>query len=142
MDPTLALRWTEGTLLEAQALAHVGVWEWRVDSGRVHWSPELYRMYGFEADAGRTPEQDLQRVAATVLHRDWALLYAARDAALTRGEPFNFEFRIIREDGERRTLHAVGRVDVDPLTGKAMRILGTTQDITRRTTAEAAVVSA
>jgi diguanylate cyclase (GGDEF)-like protein/PAS domain S-box-containing protein len=139
VDPMSDLRWTEGTLLEAQTLAHVGVWEWRVDSGHVQWSPELYRMYGFEADAGRTPEQDLQRVAATVLPQDWPLLAAARDAALTRGESFDFELRIIREDGEHRTLHAVGRVDVDPQTGKTTRILGTTQDITPRKSAEAAL---
>lgn len=139
MDPTPHLHWTEGTLLEAQTLAHVGVWEWRVDSGQVHWSPELYRMYGFAADAGRTPEQDLQRVAATVVRQDWPVLAAARDAALTRGASFDFEFRIIREDGERRTLHAVGRVYADPQTGKTTRILGTTQDITRRQSAEAAL---
>ena len=31
---------------EVQEVAHIGIWEWEVDHGRVTWSPELYRIYG------------------------------------------------------------------------------------------------
>jgi PAS domain-containing protein len=33
-------------LAEAQALAHLGVWEWDVVRNRLYWSDELYQILG------------------------------------------------------------------------------------------------
>ena len=39
------------TLAEAQALAHVGSWEWSIADDRVSWSDEMYRIYGYAPGA-------------------------------------------------------------------------------------------
>jgi PAS domain S-box-containing protein len=40
---------SEAMLLESQAIAHVGSWEWDIESDRVVWSDELKRIYGYSA---------------------------------------------------------------------------------------------
>ena len=35
-------------LIEAQALAHLGSWDWDINSGKVQWSDEQYRIFGHE----------------------------------------------------------------------------------------------
>src|SRR5690349_2295990 len=32
----------------AEAIAHIGSWEWTLATGSVRWSDELYRIYGLE----------------------------------------------------------------------------------------------
>ena len=127
--------WDERTLLDAQAMAHMGMWEWSTVTGEVRWSPELCRIYGFDPDGF---EHDFDRFMATVIDEDRPLIERATVTALQHGESFDFELRIVGEDGQARTLHAVGRVDMDPETGHPRRILGTTQDITQRKLAEEA----
>ncbi|MEK6533171.1 MAG: PAS domain S-box protein, partial [Nitrospirota bacterium] len=38
-------------LLEAQALAHLGSWEWDIESGETDWSEEQFRIFGHEPEA-------------------------------------------------------------------------------------------
>ena len=38
-------------LLEAQALAHLGSWEWDIESGKTDWSEEQFRIFGHEPGA-------------------------------------------------------------------------------------------
>ena len=39
-------------LAEAQALAHIGSWEWDIAGDRVTWSNELYRIYDLQPERG------------------------------------------------------------------------------------------
>lgn len=135
VTPTRQAPWDEQTLLDAQAMAHVGMWEWSAATGEIRWSPELCRIYGFDPDGF---EHDYDRFMATVVDEDRPLIEQAMVTALGHGESFDFELRIVGEDGHARTLHAVGQVRLDPETGRPDRILGTTQDITERKLAEAA----
>ena len=41
----------ERQLREAQAVAHIGSWEWNVVTDTVTWSDELYRLFGLEPDS-------------------------------------------------------------------------------------------
>ena len=47
-------------LLEAQAIAHIGSWDWDVAAGELTASDELCRIYGFELGATLTPEMIFQ----------------------------------------------------------------------------------
>ncbi len=42
------LQRTQQLLAEAQALAHIGSWEWDLVTDRITWSDEHYRIFGFE----------------------------------------------------------------------------------------------
>ena len=41
-----ALRKSEASLVNAQRIAHLGNWEWDVIENEVHWSDEVYRIFG------------------------------------------------------------------------------------------------
>jgi PAS domain S-box-containing protein len=115
-------------LLEAQRIAHIGSWEWDLDSGELTWSDEMYRIYGVDpatfdpthANPGDlTHADDRERVSQ--------MTQIAREA----GQPFEYEFRVQRPDGETVVVLARGKlVDGDP--GDGHKMIGTVQDITQQ----------
>jgi PAS domain S-box-containing protein len=127
-----ALRASEARLLEAQTIAHLGSWEWEVESDSLWWSDELYRIYGLDR---RTFQASYDGFLERVHPEDRERVAAAVTGALAGEDLLTFEHRIVRPDGTVRTLAARGRVirDAD---GKAVRMLGTGQDITERKRAE------
>jgi PAS domain-containing protein len=42
------LRESQIRLSMAQEIAHMGNWEWHLDTGKVVWSDEVYRLFGFQ----------------------------------------------------------------------------------------------
>jgi PAS domain S-box-containing protein len=113
-------------LAEAQALSHLGIWEWDAAQKRLYWSDELYRIFGL-APGEVAPSFDalLARV-----HADNAAdvkQHLAR-AERERG-PLALEYRIERPDGELRTLQGRLQSTFDEA-GALVRILGTEQDVT------------
>jgi len=129
------LRKSEANLAEAQRIAAVGSWEWDIPNDRVTWSDELFRIYGLEPSR----VQASYELYLSRLHpEDRAMTMGAGDRALKDGQPFECEQRMIREDGEVRTLWTSGRVDVDAA-GRPVRMYGAVQDITARRRAEEAL---
>jgi PAS domain S-box-containing protein len=115
-------------LAEAQALAHVGSWDWDVRADEVTWSDELYRLWGLEPAGQRlTYEQYL----GSVHPDDRELVRGIVDRSLQGGTPFSFEHRIVQPDGSFRWIHSRGRVLTDD-SGTPVRMLGTAQDVTER----------
>jgi len=123
---------------EAQAATHVGSFECHLDTGKMLWSRELYRIHGFDPEASLSMREVLQRVEPE--HREdlvakiGALLQGRRDRA-------EQECVITREGGERRVLRCFLRSVCDAL-GRPVRIMGTVEDITERRTYEAALLKA
>jgi len=113
-------------LAEAQALAHIGSWEWHVASGVIVWSDELYRIYGqhpssfvpsFETHLQHVHDDDRDRVHQVVAR------------ALESDGEFELEYRIVRHDGSVRTLACRGKVVLDH-GGQPIKMVGTCQDVT------------
>jgi PAS domain S-box-containing protein len=117
-------------LAEAQQVAHVGSWEWDVADNSLWWSDEMCRIYGVEA-----APTSYETYAALIHPLDRERSDAAVRRAGLDGLPFSFEHRIVRPDGEVRTLHAVGRV-ITGADGRPLRMMGTGHDITDRVAAE------
>lgn len=125
------LRKRERQLEEAQAIAHLGSWEWDVEADVVWWSDELYRIYGVPPGTSITFDDFLSRVHPEDRER-------VRDAvgrAFEEKAPFSFVHRIRRPDGTVRILHGRGRPVPDE-DGRLIRMVGTGQDITDRVRAE------
>jgi PAS domain S-box-containing protein len=125
------LREHERRLAEAQAIAHVGSWEWEIATNRVIWSDELYRMFGVSigspvgyADAiARVHPEDRARVERLVTD------------GLHHRRPEEYECRVVRPDGTVR--HVQNRaVVVSDGSGAVVRMVGTSLDITERKLAE------
>jgi PAS domain S-box-containing protein len=128
-------------LEEAQRVAHVGHWEWDLETDVVVWSDETYRIFGLMP---QERPMDLATVRAMVHPEDRDSLYSGVDEDLVAGVRPDAEFRIVLPSGEERTVHALtskrwtsmpGDSKRDA-TGRPYKLFGTVQDITERKRAE------
>ena len=131
-----SLRHSEAKLEEAQRLAHLGYWERDLDLGRVTLSDETSRIFGLQ------PQREVAELMQW--HERWLELIHPEDrsraaeaatAALQGAAHYDVEYRVIRPNGEVRTVHSRGNVMRDQ-SGRPRRIFGMLQDITERKWAE------
>jgi formate hydrogenlyase transcriptional activator len=128
-----ALRRSERYLAEAQRLAHMGSWVWRV-TGRdaVYLSEEWYRVYGFDPDAGApTWSERLQRVHP----EDRVKWQETIDRAISEKSDYEVEFRILLPDGTVKDIYTVGHPVLNACSD-VMEFVGSSADITGRKQAE------
>src|SRR3990167_1302080 len=133
---TTALRKVSKSLAEAQQIAHIGSWEWDIVVNKTYESDEFYRIYGLiREEFGATYEAFLNCVHPD----DRELVRKSVENALQNKKPYDIEFRILRKDETVRIVHEKAVVTFDN-TGRAIRMVGTAQDITERKRAEEEVV--
>ncbi len=121
-----ALQTSERMLRDAQRLARIGSWEWDLNTGTLSWSDELYEIHGVDRD-GNVPL--LALFWQQVHPDDRARVEALGKTAIEEASPFDYHFRIIRPDGNVRTLQTRGQVLVDG-DGRACKLVGADQDVT------------
>jgi diguanylate cyclase (GGDEF)-like protein/PAS domain S-box-containing protein len=123
---------SERALADAQSLAQVGSFDWDLRTGATVWSEELYRILGLDP-AVAAPGYALMRA---LLHDDDR---ASVDDVMRRATqdltPYTTVHRIIRPDGQLRTLECHGRVECDE-DGTPIRMVGTALDVTAIALAE------
>ena len=129
------LQETNARLEEAQRIANVGHYSWNLIENRVIWSDEVYRIYGLDPRQGTI---DLAKVSEMIHPEDRELVFRAAEEALQSGTPADIEHRLVRPDGEVRTIHSVGTVKRDS-SGRPYEMFGTAQDITERKRSEEAL---
>ncbi|HEY4049929.1 MAG TPA: PAS domain-containing protein [Acidobacteriaceae bacterium] len=126
------LQESKAWLEEAQRVAHVGYWVWDLETNRVIFSDETYRIYG------RTPQEgpfDLAIVRERIHPEDRERVFQTANEAIRTGTRADCEHRIVRPNGEIRTIHSLGDLKKDA-SGRPYQMFGTTQDITERKHAE------
>jgi PAS domain S-box-containing protein len=127
-----ALRKLRDSLAEAQRIAHLGNWDWDIVNDKLYWSDEIYRIFGLSPqEFGATYEAFLRSVHPD--NREDVQLAVGR--ALQERAPYSIDHRIVLPDGAERMVHEQGEVTFDE-DGKAVRMMGTVQDITERKEAE------
>ena len=137
------LQESNARLEEAQRVAHVGHWEWDLETAEVIWSDETYRIFGLKP---QERPMNLAMVRQMVHPEDREALYSGVDVEIDAGVHPVAEFRIVTPSGEVRTVHAItsklwGAMSGDPdneASGKARRLFGTVQDVTELKRAEEA----
>jgi PAS domain S-box-containing protein len=126
---------SERQLAVAQQIAHLGSWEWEISANKVSLSDELYRILGLTPQPfGASYDNYLEQVHPN----DRELSNRIIKKALGDHKPFDFEHRIVRPDGEVRTLRCRGEIVTDE-SGHAVRMYGISEDITERRWAEEAL---
>jgi PAS domain S-box-containing protein len=119
-------------LNEAQHLAMIGSWEWDLQTDRVWWSDETYRIFGVSAQ-DFVPSFEAK---GKFIHPDDFESYGKSfQYSLQTGELLDFNPRIITPDGQLKYCHAEGKIIYDK-SGKRICFIGTLMDITRRRLAE------
>jgi PAS domain S-box-containing protein len=122
-------------LAEAQRLAQIGSWEFDIATNRITLSDELYRICGLRPGEF----QDSLEAGIELVHPDDRPLFERMYLEMiSEPKPFDHQIRIVRPDGEVRTIENHGDVVLDDY-GNAVRMVGTVQDITERMRAEGAL---
>ena len=129
------LQESKARLEQAQRLVHMGYYEWNLITGRVTWSAELHRIYGLPPQDGPI---DMALVGEMIHPDDRERVFRESDEAIRSGVPAAAEHRVIRPDGEVRTVHGLGTVKRNAA-GLPCEMFGTVQDITDRKRAEEAL---
>ena len=89
----IELRTNEMQLTGAQQIAHIGNWEWDVVKKNLHWSKELFRIFGLKP---RDFGPSVAEFFAQVYPEDVKLVERAIKKALRYGVVPSFNFRIVR----------------------------------------------
>ena len=126
------LRRSRALLVEAQRVARLGSWEVDVETGRITWSRELFRLMKRDPDLG---EPSLAEWAACYYSPDAARHRAAFERAAADGLPFDFDARLLDGGQELRWLQVVGQAESEA-PGNIARLFGTVMDIHDRKVAE------
>jgi len=126
------LRKTQATLMLAQRIGRVGSWELDVDANRLSWSEETFRIFGRDPE---TFQPTNEAFFASVHPEDRARVQAASHAALASGTRYEIEHRIQRADGSEAFVHEMAEIERNRA-GRAVRLIGSVQDITERQHAE------
>ena len=117
-------------LAEAQRIAHLGSWDWDVATGAVTWSEEMFRIHGIEPDGG---PMTFERAIGFAEPDDRARIQANVESALAAGMETipDIEYRIVRPDGDARTLYGKARAVLTE-DGTMLRMIGTVEDVTHQ----------
>ena len=130
------LKESEKGLAKAQEMAHLGNWDRNIITGAVHWSDEVYRIFGFKPqEFGVTHNLFLSHV-----HPDDQDYVSKANKEALKGKPFSIDYRIILDNEEERVIHEEVEVIFDEK-NIPVQIRGTVQDITERKRMEIALES-
>jgi PAS domain S-box-containing protein len=129
-----ALRESEARLAEAQRIGRIGGWEIRLPNQQVYWSPQIFRILGFE-----------QGEFVPSFHKYIELLHPedrskARDSftsCMETGLPFRVDVRFKDKRGHIRDMEIHGRPLNRDRNGSVTHLIGTLQDVTDRKRIEA-----
>jgi PAS domain S-box-containing protein len=120
------LKRSEFYLAEGQRLSHVGSWAFN-PAGFEHWSAELFKIHGLDASA-RAPS--LEEYLALVHPEDRESVLQTIQKMSAEGRGFDFTKRIVRPDGEIRSVRCVGVPSTHG--GTSQGFVGTGIDVTEQ----------
>jgi two-component system cell cycle sensor histidine kinase/response regulator CckA len=133
------LRKSEASLAAAQRIAHLGSWEIDftnlndLDKYPPRWSDEIFRILGYEP--GQI--QPSRNIFLQSLHPDdRERLQNALVSALHEKKSLSADYRIILPNGSQRIVHSQGEFVFDKNTHRALKLVGTIQDITAQKKAD------
>lgn len=127
-----SLQRSQASLAEAQRIGQMGNWELDLVSGVLSWSDEIFRIFEIDpALFGASYEAFL----AAIHPDDRAALDRAYNDSLAKRMPYDFEHRLLLEDGRIKYVRERCETYFDTQ-GRPLRSHGTVQDITVRRQAD------
>jgi diguanylate cyclase len=134
IDNRHALQRTRDLLQRMGTLAKVGGWELDLASGKVVWTPEVYRIHELD------PSTELDKVAALEFYAPSArpVIQAAIDNAIAHGTSYELELPFVTATGRALKVRTQGEAVMEG--GRVVRLFGAFQDVTERHRAEQVVI--
>lgn len=115
-------------LSQAQRIAKLGNWDWNIKTGELHWSDEIYRIFGLKMEEFPA---NYETFINMVHPDDREIVIEALNTAIMEKLPYSVEHRIVLRDNSQKILHERGEVFYDSA-GKAVRMIGAVLDITKQ----------
>ncbi|MBF0496538.1 MAG: PAS domain S-box protein, partial [Deltaproteobacteria bacterium] len=128
-----ALKSSESKLARASYMAHVGHWDWNLRTGEIHWSDEVYRIFGYEP---KSINPTYAIFFQTIHPDDLERVKTAIEPKRRDETPCDIEFRFFRQDGTMGYGHVLGESVIDE--AQPIRVTGSLQDISNLRRAEEA----
>lgn len=120
------LKKSRETLKEAQMIAKLGNWNWDMAKDKLHWSDELYKVFGQNPETFNASYKGLLQI----IHPDDREMFDEDvKNCIASGETHDIVHRIVLGDGSIRHIHERGMVFYDGK-GQPIRMAGTSQDVT------------
>ncbi|MBX3323805.1 MAG: PAS domain S-box protein [Phycisphaeraceae bacterium] len=123
----LSLHETSSRLSQAVQIGNLGVWDWDLNSGLVHWDTKMFEIYGLAPSPDGLVEYATW--TATLDPDDLATQEAILHDTIARGGRSEREFRIRRPDGTTRVIQAADLVRLNDR-GRPTSVVGVNRDIT------------
>jgi PAS domain S-box-containing protein len=123
-------------LKTAQRIGKLGSWEFEVNTGKLTWSDEVFRIYGLEPSAN---PPDYEQLRLFIHPEDWQNFDQTVQAAMSLEQSYDLEHRIIQPNGTLIYVMARGEM-IYSVSGQLTHIIGTAIDITDRKLAEAQIL--
>lgn len=121
------LQHNEAIYRQAETLTNFGNWSWNIETGKVEWTDQLYKIYGLKP---QSEEVNLKRFLKLVHPDDREMVESSIRKQLEEKNR-NYTFRIITDDGETKIIHSVSQLFTDEA-GRPVYMVGTDQDVTEQ----------
>lgn len=125
----------EYQLRMALEAAHMGIWNWDLQTDEMTCSDNLEALYGLEKG---TFDRTYTTLINCVHPQERDFVQRMNQQAISQGTDYDIQFRVVLADGSIRWLASKGVV-FHNASGEALRISGVDMDITKRKQAEAAL---
>jgi PAS domain S-box-containing protein len=132
-----ALKKSQYILSKAQEISHVGNWAWNLKTGRMNWSDEGFRIFGYRPQEF---EPSLDWLLTRVHPDDKDIVMKSSNAIRYEHRLGSIDYRIIKPDDSIRYVNAVADKIASDSDGNPLWVYGINQDITARKQAEKALV--
>ncbi len=132
LDIKNELEYNEKRLKQAQAIAHVGNWEFNFTTNHLIWSTETCNIYGLQPEEN---EQSLDSFLSFVHPDDLFSVKKELEQSLASLSDASFYHRIIRKNGVVRYVHTESRFEFDG-ENKPIGLYGVIHDVTEEKKAE------
>jgi PAS domain S-box-containing protein len=131
-----ALRKSEEKLKEAQAKGRIGSWEFDIESQKITWSDQTYKLYDRNPALG---PPNTEQEAAYYSPEQVKILHKYFRCAIEEGKDFNYDMEV-KLPGGRKVYFSATMHPVKGEHGQVTRLFGTVQDITERKQSEEALI--
>lgn len=129
------LRASEARLKDAQAIAHIGSWEFDRVSEKLHWSDEIFQILGIESDQAA----DQANLLNQFIHPDDRKRVESDENKSKDKAFYTVEHRLMLKSGQIKHVLQNCRNAFDN-SGKIVRSRGTLQDITEKKLADEEII--
>jgi len=119
-------------LKEAQALAHIGSFEWIIETNLITWSDELFRIFGYSPQSFQVTRK---KFGERIHPDDQTMVQKKVDWIIKEKKPLDFNYRIVCPNRGIRYLEGTRKIELDS-NGNLISIFGSIQDVTNRTLQE------